>query len=75
MDFYFTQMLKEFLYTNGNIVAYVSFATAHSQVSPKHKRESSDEESDSKNQNSEVTNIPGTAFWIVFDWPEFANDT
>ena len=65
--------LEEFLYNNENIVAYVSCVTAHSQVSHKRKRESSDEESDSK--DTDVANIPGIAFWIVFDWPEFANDT
>ena len=44
--------LEEFLYNNDNIVAYVSCVTAHSQVSHKRKRESSDEESYSKNQNA-----------------------
>ena len=70
------RQLVAILFDINEVVAYISCITALQQEKKRKKRKhpsDSDEETEPEEEVGEYI-YPGIAFWIVFDWPEFANE-
>ena len=65
--------LENLLLDNDKVAAFFSCITSMMQPKPKKRKRGYEEESGSEEDEEETLDAaPGIAFWVAFDWPEYA---